>query len=432
MMSSKRRRAIPKRSLQDRPLVKLSVHLISTYRSINDLYYTLNRKPPSSSSSSSSSSNVATTSTSSSKLSDDASEPVASSSKLQHKVEDDARSSSQLNRAPMLQAGIILNGKYSIIEPLGKGAFGFVVGALHLPTSREVAIKLIKNLPEFAMQARQEWETLKIVQQSDPNDRFGIVRVLESFQWQGYLCIVFEKLSMNLYELIQLTNFNGLPLEVVQRLARQIFVSLSHLYSLGLLHCDIKPENLLLCHPRKTFLKLIDFSSCIFKDRPGQHFPFYIQSRYYRAPEVLLQCPYGLPIDMWSVGCLLIELHTGEPLFPGQSQREMIQMIVATLGYPPPSMILRSKVSSKFFTHSSVGGYQLLPPIHPKLKKRSLSDVLAIERSGLRQRRNTPGHSLEAYKMFLDLISKLVLYKPEDRLTPMQALEHPFITIQHV
>lgn len=395
------------RPIDERPLIKLSVQLITTYKAINQLYYTVKAK---------------------SLLSDDsdASTPLPTSSSI---VSDDEVASSSIpqKEGPSLKQGTILNTKYSVTVPLGKGAFGFVVGALHIPTKREVAIKLIKNLPEFAAQARQEWETLKIVQSSDPNDRFGIVRVFESFQWSGYLCIVFEKLSMNLYELIQLTNFNGLSLEVIQRIGRQIFRSLSHLASLGLLHCDIKPENLLLCHPRKTNIKLIDFSSCIFKDRPGQHFPFYIQSRYYRAPEVLLHCPYGLPIDTWSVACLLVELHTGEPLFPGQSEREMVQMIVATLGYPPPSILLRSKVSAKYFLHSRVEGYSLLPPILPKLKSRPLKDALSIDRGGLRHRRNTPGHSLASYNLFLDFISRILIYKADERLTPLQALEHPFL-----
>ena len=85
---------------------------------------------------------------------------------------------------------------------------------------------------------------------------------------------------------------------------------------LDIVHCDLKPENVMLRQPNRSIIKVIDFgSSCMTDERIYT----YIQSRFYRAPEVIMGLPYGTPIDMWSFGCILAELFTGYPLFPGES-----------------------------------------------------------------------------------------------------------------
>ena len=85
------------------------------------------------------------------------------------------------------------------------------------------------------------------------------------------------------------------------------------------MHCDLKPENVMLRQPNRSIIKVIDFgSSCLTDERIYT----YIQSRFYRAPEVILGLPYGTPIDMWSFGCILDELLTGYPLFPGERNND--------------------------------------------------------------------------------------------------------------
>ncbi|KAG1445555.1 hypothetical protein G6F56_009872 [Rhizopus delemar] len=102
---------------------------------------------------------------------------------------------------------------------------------------------------------------------------------------------------------------------LVKRFATQILTSLTLLGENNIIHCDLKPENILLKHPEKSGIRVIDLgSSCFVNERVYS----YIQSRFYRAPEVVLGMEYGLPIDMWSTGCILAELYTGRPLFPGE------------------------------------------------------------------------------------------------------------------
>ena len=94
---------------------------------------------------------------------------------------------------------------------------------------------------------------------------------------------------------------------------------------MDVIHCDLKPENILLRHPKKSGVKVIDFgSSC----RSNKRMYSYIQSRFYRSPEVILGLPYAVSIDMWSLGCILVEMHTGEPLFSGSDQFDQMQKIV--------------------------------------------------------------------------------------------------------
>ena len=94
---------------------------------------------------------------------------------------------------------------------------------------------------------------------------------------------------------------------------------------MDIIHCDLKPENILLRHPKKSGVKVIDFgSSC----RSNKRMYSYIQSRFYRSPEVMLGLPYSVSIDMWSLGCILAEMHTGEPLFSGSDQFDQMQKIV--------------------------------------------------------------------------------------------------------
>lgn len=113
-----------------------------------------------------------------------------------------------------------------------------------------------------------------------------------------------------------------------RKFAKQIIISLRVLADSNIIHCDLKPENILLRHPKRSAIKLIDFgSSC--RDKKTVY--TYIQSRYYRAPEVILGTRYDVAIDMWSLGCTLVEMHTGEPLFGGQDEADQMKKIVRGL-----------------------------------------------------------------------------------------------------
>ena len=197
-----------------------------------------------------------------------------------------------------------------------------------------VAIKIIKNKKPFYNQALVEIKLLKHIIDRDPHDKCYIVRMKSHFEFRNHLCIVFEMLSYNLYELLRNTNFLGVSLNLIRKFAHQVLTSLMFLSNenVNIIHCDLKPENILLRNPKRSGIKLIDFgSSCYSDERIYQ----YIQSRFYRSPEVLLGIPYTVNIDMWSLGCILVEMHTGEPLFSGTDEFDQMGKMIEVLGIPP-------------------------------------------------------------------------------------------------
>ena len=111
-----------------------------------------------------------------------------------------------------------------------------------------------------------------------------------------------------MYDFLKDNNFCGLSLGLVRRFAIQILQSLKFLKEHLIIHCDLKPENVLLKAPNRSGIKLIDFGSSCFAD---ERVYTYIQSRFYRAPEIMFAIPYTTAIDMWSFGCILAELYTG-------------------------------------------------------------------------------------------------------------------------
>jgi dual specificity protein kinase YAK1 len=157
---------------------------------------------------------------------------------------------------------------------------------------------------------------------------------------------VFELLSVNLYELIKQNQFRGLSTTLVRVFAQQLLNGLALLNKARLIHCDLKPENILLKNLESPIIKIIDFGSACDE---RQTVYTYIQSRFYRSPEVLLGLPYSSAIDMWSLGCIVVELFLGLPLFPGSSEYNQVSRIVEMLGNPPNWMIEMGKQAGEFF-----------------------------------------------------------------------------------
>lgn len=129
----------------------------------------------------------------------------------------------------------------------------------------------------------------------------------------------------------------GFKLPLVKAIAKQLIIVLGYIKSQGIIHCDLKPENILLKGSIKSAIKVIDFGTACFETRKMYT---YIQSRFYRAPEIMLGIAYTSAIDMWSFGCILIELYLGYPLFCGDNEPEQISMIMEFMGVPPPKVIL--------------------------------------------------------------------------------------------
>ena len=309
-------------------------------------------------------------------------------------------------RAPVDQSTLLQN-RYLIKRSLGKGAFGKVFEAWDKHSKETVAIKISKS--SLQRNAKREVQALKELQALENG---FVVKILDHFEWQGRICIVMEYLSKNLYQVLRETGHKGLSLACVKMFGWQLLMALSLLEVPGLIHCDLKPENIMLKSPDMAGIKLIDFGS---SSKATERLCRYVQSRYYRAPEVLLELPYGSAVDIWSVGCILAELHTGRPLFYGTDSSDQLAKIVELKGTPPHNMIKKSLRGFQIF---DLRNFQLLTVNNPK--HNSVAELI--------EKNSSWAEDPFEFKSFLDLLEKMLVYDPKDRLTPQEALRHPFFS----
>ncbi|KAL8829059.1 MAG: hypothetical protein Q9170_006332 [Blastenia crenularia] len=302
-----------------------------------------------------------------------------------------------------------LSYRYEIVDILGKGSFGQVVRCVDHRTGGLVAIKIIRNKKRFHQQALVEVDILQKLRDWDPQKKHSMVQFTQSFYFRGHLCISTELLGMNLYEFIKCHEFRGFSLTLIRRFAKQLLSSLVLLKGHKVIHCDLKPENVLLAHPARSEIKVIDFgSSCMENEKVYT----YIQSRFYRSPEVILGMTYGMPIDMWSLGCILAELLTGYPIFPGENEQEQLACIMEVFGPPEKHLIEKSTRKKLFF--DSLGKPRLTVSSKGKRRRpssKSLQQALKCE--------DEP---------FLDFITRCLRWDPDRRLKPDEAILHEFIT----
>lgn len=237
--------------------------------------------------------------------------------------------------------------RYLILDVLGQGTFGQVVKCQNLKTQEVVAVKVVKNRTAYFNQSMMEVSVLDLLNTKlDKNDDHHLLRLKDTFIHKQHLCLVFELLSVNLYELIKQNQFRGLSTTLVRVFAQQLLNGLTLLNKARLIHCDLKPENILLKNLESPIIKIIDFGSACDE---RQTVYTYIQSRFYRSPEVLMGLPYSSAIDMWSLGCIVVELFLGLPLFPGSSEYNQVSRITEMLGMPPMWMLEMGKQSGEFF-----------------------------------------------------------------------------------
>jgi dual specificity tyrosine-phosphorylation-regulated kinase 2/3/4 len=225
--------------------------------------------------------------------------------------------------------------QYEIISLLGKGAFSEVLRCFDHKSQREVAIKALINTPAVHTQGLREIENLKRL-----IGVRGVCGFVGSFTFRNHLFLVSELLGRSLFEELQMRGFRGMAGGDVRMIARQLLESLAAIHECGIIHCDIKPENVL-CAESAQSVRIIDFgSSVVAQERVGVR---YVQSRFYRAPEVICGLPMTFAIDMWSVGCVIGELLCGSPLFSKDNDSDHLARIVELAGPPPPEFVQRKQ-----------------------------------------------------------------------------------------
>lgn len=337
--------------------------------------------------------------------------------------------------------GVQDNKKYLVLDVLGHGTFAQVVKCQDLTTKEFVAVKIVKSNYACTHQSLSEVVLLEFINQKvDPEDKYHLLRLKDKFLFKNHLCLVFELLSSNLFELVKQNEYKGLNTSLVRKLSKQLLESFVVLKRAGIIHCDLKPENILLISPDKPDIKVVDFGSAC---KEHQTLFTYVQSRFYRSPEVILGLPYSSSIDAWSLGCVIAELFLGLPLFAGSSEYDQILKIVSILGIPPSWMIDMGKNGKNFFMKDEITKEYQMKPLAQYCTERKLNEKPGEKffdtndfnklimnysmnkkamTSTMIEKENNDRESL------LNLLRGLLMWSPLERWTPQQAIQHPFIT----
>eukprot|EP00434_Breviolum_minutum_P004863 symbB.v1.2.004290.t1/scaffold220.1/size262620/14 len=320
-----------------------------------------------------------------------------------------------------IRTNTVVAARYQIIEYLGSAAFSRAVQCLDLDTNKMVCMKIIKNDKDFFDQSLDEIKLLKYINCNGNVDHNHVLRLYDHFYHKEHLIIVTELLRDNLYEFSKYNRECGddpyFTMGRLQKISKQILTALEYVHSLRLIHCDLKPENILIKSYSRCEVKVIDFGSSCFVD---DHLSSYVQSRSYRAPEVMLGLPYSQKIDLWSLGCIIAELWTGYVLFQNDSVQSLLARILGIIGDFPYHLMTSGKYVPQYFTQDG----QLYQEIEgqPCPERGRRLHLLVPKKTSLRQRMRTDD------ELFLDFLSQLLQLDPTKRPGAAEASQHPFLT----
>lgn len=305
---------------------------------------------------------------------------------------------------------------------LGEGSFSRVFECVDQQDPKEnlVAVKVVRNDKGCLDAGLGEIRVLARLQQlHDADTSPPYARLLNYFYYKEHLHIVLELLGSSLLRFNQA--MGGEPSEYYNPnrlafLSFQLLTGLKLMHRAKLIHCDVKPDNVCFASISRCTVKMIDFGACMCENDTLNS---YVQSRWYRAPEVMLGIVFDEKIDMWSLGCLLAEMLLGFPLFYGASVPKVLAAQQAVLG-PLPSAV-RSRIpitiARAYFSGDS-SLYEVDPPGKP-------SGVY-----GVRPMSTTLSQLLPTTdQTTIDFIDSLLQYDPAARPSAEQALQHPFITV---
>jgi cyclin-dependent kinase len=280
---------------------------------------------------------------------------------------------------------------YQKIEKVGEGTYGVVFKAKARTTGEIVALKRIRletedeGIPSTAI---REISILKELQ--DPN----IVRLHDVVHTEKKLTLVFEFCDHDLKKFIDTKE--TLDITTIKSFLFQLLRGVGVCHEKKVLHRDLKPQNLLI--NKDLELKLADFGLARAFGIPVRSYTHEVVTLWYRAPDILMGSrKYSTPVDIWSVGCIFGEMVTGRPLFPGSSEQDQLQRIFKLLGTP---------VIDQWPEMAELPEYKPDFPVYPRKDLKSV--IQNLDDAGL------------------DLLSKMIQYNPNDRISAAAAMSHPF------
>ncbi|KAL6318609.1 hypothetical protein AAG906_000687 [Vitis piasezkii] len=333
-----------------------------------------------------------------------------------------------------------LTSRYKINSKMGEG-FGMLGQREEM-----VAVKIVRGIKKYREAAMIE---IEVLQQLAKHDKGGnrCVQIRNWFDYRNHICIVFEKLGPSLYDFLRKNNYRSFPIDLVREIGRQL------LECVAWFHCDsvaevggfdntlqlcmisphtygLKPENILLVSPE--YVKVPDYK--LLYERQDQN--YIVSTRHYRRQRLFLVCHqisaifavvmrlgWSYPCDIWSVGCILVELCTGEALFQTHENLEHLAMMERVLGPLPQHMLKRvDRHAEKYVRRGRLDWPE------GATSRESIKAVLKLPRL----QNLIMQHVDHSAGDLIHLLQGLLRYDPSDRLTALGALRHPFFTRDHL
>ncbi|XP_043377327.1 cyclin-dependent kinase-like 3 isoform X5 [Chelonia mydas] len=284
---------------------------------------------------------------------------------------------------------------YETLGKVGEGSYGTVVKCKHKETGQIVAIKIFYEKPEKSVNkiAMREIKFLKQFRHEN------LVNLIEVFRQKKKIHLVFEFIDHTVLDELQ-HYCQGLDNKRLRRYLFQILRAIEYLHSNNVIHRDIKPENILVSQMGIT--KLCDFGFARTLAAPGDIYTDYVATRWYRAPELVLKdTTYGKPVDIWALGCMIIEMATGNPYLPSSSDLDLLHKIVTKVGNLTPHL-------QSIFIRSPVFSGVVLPEVqHPKNARKKYPKLCAL---------------------LADIVHACLQMDPTDRISSTDLLQHDYFT----
>ncbi|KAH0835848.1 kinase-like domain-containing protein [Lanmaoa asiatica] len=330
---------------------------------------------------------------------------AASQSKSKHD-----RATSQAPPAPR-KVRFNVGTQYQVLDVVGEGAYGIVCSAVHRPSGRKVAIKKIAPFDHsmFCLRTLRELKLLKFLSEAGVSENIiSILDIIKPPSLEAFkeVYLIQELMETDMHRVIRTQDLSD---DHAQYFIYQTLRALKALHSADVIHRDLKPSNLLL--NANCDLKVCDFGlarSVKTAEPSGTETGFmteYVATRWYRAPEIMLTFKqYTKAIDVWSVGCILAEMLSGKPLFPGRDYHHQLTLILDVLGTPT------------------------LDEFYAITTRRSRDYIRALP---FRKRRPFAQLFPNANPMAVDFLTKTLTFDPKKRITVEEALAHPYLEAYH-
>ncbi|PWZ01542.1 Pkinase-domain-containing protein [Testicularia cyperi] len=301
-----------------------------------------------------------------------------------------------------------VGSKYKVCEIIGEGAYGVVCSAVHRATGQKVAIKKIQPFDHqmFALRTLRELKLLRFFQECDVSENIiSILDIIKPSTFESFteVYLVQELMETDLHRVIRTQVLSD---DHCQYFTYQTLRALKPMHCADVIHRDLKPSNILL--NANCDLKVCDFGlarSVLTADQDTGFMTEYVATRWYRAPEIMLTFKqYTKAIDVWAVGCILAEMLSGKPLFPGRDYHQQLSYILDVLGTPT------------------------LEEFNNINSRRSRDYIRSMP---FRKRKDFRALFPKATPEAIDFLEKTLTFDPRNRITVEQCLEHPYLSAYH-